>query len=117
MVTPIFPHCSIESRRPYLTSRIGKSHLYESLASVKECLRSCPLANKVILVWACDLAHTEYEEFKSRGLKFRLEMDIPRVILLKEKADLIQKDVWGNSRRQDVRRLMLDSSIRVYKVC
>ena len=117
MVTPIFPDCSIESSRPCLTSRIGKSRLYESLASVKECLRCCPLANKLILVWACDLAQTEYEEFKSRGLRFRLDTDIPRELLIKEKADLIQKEVWGNTRRQDVRCLMLDSSIRVYKVC
>ena len=36
MVVPSFPDCSIESSRPCLTSRIGKSCFYESLALVKE---------------------------------------------------------------------------------
>ena len=62
MVAPSFPECPILSSKPCLANRLGKSTIYKQLRAVKNCLISCPLANQVILSWACKLAITDYNE-------------------------------------------------------
>ena len=111
MVAPSFPDCPILSSKPCLANRSGKSTIYKQLKAVKACLISCPLANQVILSWACKLAITDYAEFKEQGLSFRQERDIPIEIVIKERTEAIKNEVWVNTKGEDVRRLLLDQGL------
>ena len=70
----------------------------------------------MILSSACKLAITDYAKYKEQGLSFRQESHIPIEIVIKERTEAIKKEVWGNKKKEDVRRLLLDTTIRVYKV-
>ena len=116
MVAAWRPECPVLSTSQGLSGREGKTQQYERLAQLKACLSSCPLADRVILTWASDLANIDYNQFLACGLTFRDPKDIPRLVVMQQAATRIREEVWGNSRREDVRRQKLDHAIRVFKV-
>ena len=116
-VSKSFPECSpISCEKPRLCDREGKSSFYRNLETVKQFLEPIPVKAELLLSWASDLAITDYDQFKAHGLSFSLESDIPVRVLIWEKSEKIKAEVWGNYRREDIRRLTLDHIITVYKV-
>ena len=112
-----FPESSpITVENPGLTGREGKSEFYRKLQTVRQFLEPIPVKAELLLSWASDLALTDYEQFKAHGLSFSDERDIPVTVLIWEKSEKIRAEVWGNFRREDIRRLTLDHIIRVYQV-
>ena len=83
---------------------------------MQQFLETTPAKTELLLSWASDLAVNDYEKFKAHGLSFIVESDIPVSVLIWEKSERIKAEVWGNFRREDVRRLTLDHIIRVYQV-
>ena len=117
MVSKHFPESSpIAIVNPGLIGREGKSEFYRKLQTVRKFLEPIPVKAELLLSWACDLALTDYEQFKAHGLSFSDERDIPVTVLIREKSENIKAEVWGNFRREDIRRLTLDHMIRVYQV-
>ena len=110
-----FPKCRVTSSQPHLSCRDGKSVIYRQLKVVHEWLAACTFSDQIILHWACDLAVTDYNDFKARGLSFCEEKDIPLTVLTKEKAEQIRSHLWGNRKKEDVRQLTLEHAIQVYK--
>ena len=116
LLVPSFPECALTSSKPGLSQREGKSWMYEKLKSVKACLSSCPLANQILLSLACELALLDYDLFLSHGLAFKEQKDVPVLLLMRQASEKIKVEVWGESRRENVRHLTLDHAIRVFKV-
>ena len=117
LVTKNFPESSpITCEKPRLFGREGKSEFYRKLKIVQQFLETTPAKTELLLSWASDLAVNDYEKFKAHGLSFIVESDIPVSVLIWEKSERIKAEVWGNFRREDVRRLTLDHIIRVYQV-
>lgn len=116
MVAAWRPVCPVLSTSPGLSSREGKTVQYERLAQLKTTLSSCPLADMVILSWARDLATMDFDLFLAHSLSFREPKDIPRLVVMRQAAERIMKEVWENNKREDVRGLKLDHAIRVYQV-
>ena len=116
-VSKSFPECSpISCEKPRLCDREGKSSFYRNLETVKQFLDPIPVKAELLLSWASDLAIIDYDQFKAHGLSFSLESDIPVRVLIWEKSEKIKAEVWGNYRREDIRRLTLDHIITVYQV-
>ena len=112
MVSKHFPESSpIAIVNPGLIGREGKSEFYRKLQTVRKFLEPIPVKAELLLSWACDLALTDYEQFKAHGLSFSDERDIPVTVLIREKSENIKAEVWGNFRREDIRRLTLDHMI------
>ena len=117
LVSKYFPESSpITVENPGLTEREGKSEFYRKFQAVRQFLEPIPVKAEVLLSWASDLALTDYEQFKAHGLSFSDERDIPVTVLIWEKSEKIKAEVWGNFRREDIRRLTLEHMIRVYQV-
>ena len=116
MVAAWRPGCPVLSSSPGLSGREGKTLQYERLAQLKTCLSSCPFADRVILSWASDLATMDFDLFLACSLTFRDSKDTPRMVVMRKAPARIRKEVWGNTKREDVRGLKLDHAIQVYKV-
>ena len=117
IVLKSFPESSsIRCEKPGLSGREGKSEFYRKFKILQQFLEPIPAKAELLLCWASDLAVIDYEKFKDHGLSFSVESDIPVSVLIWEKSERIKAEVWGNYRREDVRRLTLDHMIRVYKV-
>ena len=108
--------CGVTVEKAKLTSREGKSQFYRTLKSVKDLLQSCPFRDNLMFNWASKLSQIDYSDFKDHGLRFISEQDVPVDSIIKEKVEEIRSEVFGNIRREDVRKLHTTLAIRVFKV-
>ena len=118
-VVASFPDCGVGSTDPVVHTREKKTTVY---TKVNECIRflsdhcSTTIVNMILLHWAQTLCIHDYQDFAARGLFFEEEVDMPLTCLAQSKAQKIREEVFAPKRREDVRRLMHEFGIRVYKV-
>ena len=118
-VVASFPDCGVRSTDPVVHDREKKTTVY---TKVKDCISflsdhcSNSIVNMIILHWAQTLCIHDYQDFATRGLFFEEEVDMPLACLAQSKAQKIRGEVFAPKRREDVRRLMHEFGIRVYKV-
>ena len=108
--------CGVTAEKAKLTLREGKSQFYVTLKSVKDFLQSCPFRDKLMFNWASQLSQIDYSDFQAHGLHFTSEQDVPVDAIIKEKVEEMRSEVFGNIRREDVRKLNTTLAIRVFKV-
>ena len=118
-VVAAFPECGVGSKDPVIHGREKKTTVY---AKVKDCIAylsdhcSKSIVTMILLHWAQTLCLHDYNDFAARGLFFEDEADMPLSSLAQSKAQKLRGEVFAPKRREDVRRLMHEFGIRVYKV-